>query len=576
MSSSYIYTEKNDCQDCYKCIRKCPVKAIKIEKQSASILQENCVYCGYCTISCPMGAKKVREDISSVKYLLQKNEDVIVSLAPTWVSEFPDFNKHEIISLLKKLGFSKISETALGAEIISTHIKNTLLNDKPGVHISPCCPSSVELIQKYYSSYSKHIIKVDTPMLAHGKFLREHYGNNVKVVFIGPCISKKGEADNNPGVIDVVITFNRLKEWLKDEGLLEEHPESDNKHKFEPFESNKGSLYPITGGMIAALRDKNKSAEVNYMSFSGINTIIPILNDLEKLENHAPVFLELMSCVEGCICGPGTSTEDAAALKRTLILKNYKSLNNNSSVPKLEQSLLNNYGNSQEILVSPHTESEIDEILKSIGKRLKTDELNCGGCGYEDCREFAKAILSDKAERSMCVSYMKRVAQDKASLLLQRIPYGVVIVDEELKVQESNKIFADFAGQEAVLAFEAKPGLEGADLTKLIPYYQYFSNLFHSRENVLEQDIHSGPHHLHLSIFKLDNQNLLCGIIHNLRAPEITREEIIKRTRKVIRENLSTVQKIAFYLGENASNMETLLNSIVDIQQEDYEERSVY
>ncbi len=572
MSANYIYTEVNNCQDCSKCIRECPVKAIKVKDQSASIIQENCIYCGHCTAVCPVKAKKAREDISTVKYLLQKFKRVYVSLAPSWVSEFAECDKHILISRLKKLGFAGVSETAIGAEIISSHVSSFLNGQSDGVYISPCCPSSIELIHKYYTPYSKNIINIDTPMLAHGKFLRELYGQDIKIVFIGPCIAKKKEADMTPGIIDAVITFKHLRQWIEEKHFTDPLENDGEKPDFVPFTANKGNLYPITGGMIAGIRKKENTHRVSFLSFSGVKTIIPILDDLPKLGKKSPVFLELLTCTEGCINGPGTLQHDSAAVKRTTILENYDFHNTSRLEIQLESDITNAYNFEEPVKQPEYSETVLNEVLQSIGKKTKNDEFNCGGCGYEECRDFAAALLNEKAERNMCVSYMKRVAQDKATALLQRMPYGVVIVDKNLKVVESNKNFAKLAGEEAVFAYEAKPGLEGADLTKLIPFHKYFSNLFHSGESVLEKDIRTGNQLFHLSVFRLEGQNLLCAILHNLRAPEISREEIVKRTRKVIRENLQTVQKIAFYLGENASNMETLLNSIVDIQDTDYDE----
>jgi PAS domain-containing protein len=281
--------------------------------------------------------------------------------------------------------------------------------------------------------------------------------------------------------------------------------------------------------------------------------------------------LELMACDGGCINGPGCSIKESLALKNMQVQPE-KPFVNKLFAPDPLPDLFNDYDYIEALEKFSYLETDIRETLRSIGKQSRDDELNCGGCGYESCRDFARAVLDGKAERKMCVSYMRRLAQDKASALLQRMPYGVVIVDKHLHIVESNRNFAELAGESALLAYDAKPGLEGTDLRKLVSYFGYFENLFHTGENTLEKDIKTDAQFLHLSIFPLQANHLLCGIVHNLRAPELRREEIVKRTRKVIRENLETVQKISFYLGENASNMETLLNSIVNIQDEDYED----
>ncbi len=574
MSTNYVYTEKNNCQDCYKCIRGCPVKAIKVEEQSASIINDFCICCGHCITVCPAGAKKAKRDISTVKYLLNTHKRVIVSLAPSWASEFPEFDRYQFVGLLKTLGFHEVSETAIGAELVSDHVAKILANTDRGVFISPCCPSVLELVLKYYPQHADSIIKVDTPMLAHGKFLREHYGNDVKIVFIGPCIAKKKEVDQNAGIIDCAITFKRIRTWMEEEGLHDQPASAFARAEFAPFSANKGNLYPIAGGMIAGVRNNLAAKRVSYMSFSGIQTIIPVLDDLHKLGSKSPLFLELLACPEGCVNGPGTSLRNSAAVKRTAILDSYDHHIASPAPIALSASLHNeyNYSGTLPVAISEYTEEQIAETLKSIGKTNKGDELNCAGCGYECCADFARAVLDSKAEIKMCVSYMRRVAQDKASVLIQRMPYGVVIVDRNLRVVESNRIFAELAGPDAVLAYEAKPGLEGADLKQLVPYHQYFQNLFSSHEANLEKDIRTDSHLLHLSIFSIEGRNMLGAIVHNLTVSELNRDEIVKRVRAVIRENLKTVQTIAFHLGENASSMETMLNTIVDIQNQSYDE----
>lgn len=577
MNDNIIYTEKNDCQDCYKCIRECPVKAIKVENHTASIMIENCVYCGHCVTVCPAGAKRVREDVGTAKSLLQQQKQVIASLAPSWVAEFPEYDKATMIRLLRNIGFTGVSETALGAELVSKQVIKERAGAASDVAISSCCPATVELILKYYPQYYKNILKVDTPMLAHGKYLKEHCGNDIKVIFIGPCIAKKKESENNPGIIDAVITFKSLRKWLSEEGLepdtLSGLGDTEPQHRgFEPIEARKGALYPIAGGMIAGIKPRLQQATGSFMSFSGTKNIHSILSNLPSLGKHAPVFLELMSCNEGCINGPGCTNTDSVAVKRARVLANQPTDTRTSVYPILRSGLYNTYQYYSPIRRRNYPQSEISETLKSIGMQNKENELNCGGCGYDTCRDFARAIVEGMAERKMCVSYIRRIAQDKAMALLQRMPYGVVIVDTKMRILELNRVFAEMAGEKVLLAEEARPGLEGADLRKIIPFHRYFQNLLDSGETVLEKDVKTDSKLYHLSIFTLDGRNQLCGILHNLRIPELKREEIEKRTRKVVKENLETVQKIAFHLGENASRMETLLNSIVDIQDDHIED----
>jgi len=570
---AYIYTEANDCQDCYKCIRECPVKAIRMENHSASVIQENCIYCGHCTSACPVGAKQVREDVSRVKYLIEGDDPVIVSLAPSYISEFPEYTPGEFAGMLVSLGFSSVSETALGAEMVSAAIRESQLLRTPGIHISPCCPSVLDLIHKYHPEHAHKIIELDTPMLAHGKYLKSLYGENARVVFIGPCIAKKKEADLNPGIIDAVITFKRLRRWMEEEGILHGENAGIRSAEFVPYTATDGKLYPVERGMIGGIKGSNENEDIAYLSYSGTEKILPILSNLEDLEGDSPVFLELMSCAGGCVNGPGTTKNHSLAGKELQVVNYWRRQgvgHGGFSIPQI--SLVNQHDGYEHLQISRPGESEINEILLSIGKKHKEDEFNCGGCGYENCRDFAMAVFSGKAESTMCISYMRRLAQDKATVLLQRMPYGVVIVNRKMQIVESNRNFAELLGEEVLRQHDADPGLEGYDLRELVPFHLYFSAIFSSGDAYFEKDIRFRDQFLHLSVFALEGKNMICAMLHNLRAPELNRAEMVKRTRKVIRENLETVQKIAFYLGENASNMETLLNSMVDIQKEDYDE----
>lgn len=570
MSTGYIYTEKNDCRDCYKCIRECPIKAIKMENRSASIIPERCVYCGHCTWVCPVEAKKVKEDISTVKYLLRNHKKVVVSLAPSYISEFSEYSPEEFAGILKMLGFYAVSETAIGAEIISKNFNKHFDTLPNGAYVSQCCPSVVELIMKYFPQHVDKILSQDTPMLAHGKYLKQYYGDDVKVVFIGPCIAKKREAEMTPGIIDAVVTFKKIKKWIDKELSLKISNNGIVKSDFEPFKAAHGNIYPLEGGMIANIHKHNPYNEIPFLTFSGMKNIIPIVQDLDSLNNGSKVFLELLACENGCINGPGTEQSISSAVRKLNIINNFKSNNEENNYKEVESlDFTNKYNYKAAVKVKHFEESEVIDTLQSIGKYTHADELNCGGCGYEKCIDFAHAILANKAEQKMCVSYMQRVAQDKANALLQRMPYGVAIVNRDLKIVECNRNFAELSGEDAVFAYEAKPGLEGAELRKLISYPQYFENLIDSGEDSLEKDIKTQEQFIHLSIFTLQGKQLYCAIVHNLRAPELKKDEMGKRVRRVIRENLETVQKIAFYLGENASNMETLLNSIVNIQDDD-------
>lgn len=566
MSAQAIFTEKNNCQDCYKCIRRCPVKAIKVANHSASVVGDLCVYCGQCIKHCPVGAKRVRDDSARVQHLLDSEERVFISLAPSYQAEFSDFGKDKLINALYLMGAEGVSETALGAELVTSASTKYLEENDQNILISSCCPTVVELIHKYFPQHTGLIAPILSPMLAHAKFLKDVYGDDIKVVFIGPCISKKQEMEWHPGYIDVVMSFADLRNMLIESGL-----EPDFIHhkaaKLVPYSARRGNEYPIDGGMVNGVRAELKDKEnVHLMSFTGINVIKDLFNGLDKIQGKEKVFLELMACEGGCINGPEFKNHQSIAKKKLDIVKNTDKRRPIQNITKdpLSLEIESAWGNNTRTPQNRHPESAIKDTLKVVGKVNEKDELNCGGCGYDSCRDFAIALLDKKAERSMCVSYMRQIAQNKATALLRKMPSGVVIVDENLQVVDSNIRFAEILGGDLPEIFKQKPGLAGAKLQKLISFHKIFAALIQSGEAQLERDVREGDRYMHASLFTIQPHRFVGAILRNMMEPEVKKDIVVKRTQEVIRKNMEVVQKIAYLMGENASFTETMLNSILD------------
>ena len=571
-----VYTEKSNCQDCYRCVKACPVKAIKLESGSASIVPDLCIYCGTCTLICPNGTKKVRNDLASVKQSLMRQEKIIVSLAPSYLSEYAKEDIHKVIAAFKEAGFWQVSETAIGAEKVAEATKAWIDSQPNGVYISSCCPSAVQLIKKYYPQYSSYIVPVFSPMITHSLFLKSIYPN-AKVAFVGPCAAKKSELDQFKGKIDFVLTFQEIKELFDDMGIYFEFMKPTEEDVFFPFKASKGNLYPIDGGMLTNMIDSITTTEARinhntgnvdarYMTFSGVQNIKEILSDFNQLDTSCKTFLELMTCEGGCIKGPCSNENCSSATKRVQVLKN---VNINKEEHNYEETLKQldiseNYDYIKAVEQKEYTQKQIQEALKRVNKKSEADELNCGGCGYDTCRQFAKALIDGRAENDMCVSYMRKIAQDKTNILLKKIPQGIVIVNESLKIVDTNEKFASMLGEEVKALYDTNPGLHGADITKLVPFHKFFSSVLSTGVDVLEQDIRDGDNYYGLSIFSVQDFSLVCGILQNLHAPEVRKDIVLKRTQDVIMENMKVVQKIAFLLGENASYTEAMLNSIVE------------
>ncbi|GAB7086143.1 [Fe-Fe] hydrogenase large subunit C-terminal domain-containing protein [Marinifilum fragile] len=557
-----VYTEQNDCQDCYKCIRECTLKAIKVVNNSAQILHNDCIYCGTCTQICPVNAKKVRDDVKRVKMMINRGDRIIVSIAPSFVTEFPNLKDDQFISALKELGFAEVSETALGAQEVSKHVASYVDSGENGVYISSACPSVVEMICKHYPEYKQNITPFLSPLLTHAKYLKEKSPDS-KVVFIGPCIAKKVESDEFPELLDASLTFTDLKNWFDEENLDPYlFPEDKVNNKFIPGKAGRGILYPIDGGMIMGIKENVSATDAVYMTFSGIGNIKNVLSDLNKYGKTNKLFLELLACEGGCVNGPGTEKEYSTAIKRLEVINKLDS--DEVAVLNADFSIQRNFESILPIPKYEHSENSIKEALTMIGKYSDKDEINCGGCGYNSCREFAKAYLEDRSEPNMCVSYMRKIAQDKSSALLRKIPSGVVIVNDELKIIEANQSFAGILGEEIEEVYQTIPGLVDADLKKIIPFHKLFASALTTGVDNLERDIKHENKILHVSIFSIHKHKIVGAIVRDMSQPYIQREEVVNRAKTVNRKNLETVQKIAYLLGENASETEEMLNSIVE------------
>jgi iron only hydrogenase large subunit-like protein len=585
-TKSPVYTIPTECQDCYRCIRRCPVKAIRVENNHAVVMSELCIACGRCVINCPAHAKRYRDDTPLVSKLLESGKKVIVSLAPSFRAEFAEYTPNQLISILKELGFYGVSETALGADLVSYEVASTLSRNisenNQKLFISSACPAAVEFIKRYMSDYASYITDCASPLLAHARYLRKVYGNDIEVVFIGPCIAKKREADVW-SEISAALTFKELRGMLTEEGIVNVQADGhidkngafvpwqgqkklSEKPDFIPRRAAKAELFPLEGGMIAACKKYKPLKDVRTIAVSGIEAIRDTLIGLDVAALSEPLFLEFLSCTGGCVNGPGTEQTSAMALRRMQTIDFAEDADNTlddntiSSIPEMKGTLP---GDTVE--KKTFTESQINDAMRSMGKYSTADEINCNGCGYETCRNFAVAMLNGVAEKTMCVSYMRKLAQKKANGLVRAIPSGVVIVDKNMTVVECNKNFARLIGQDIVDMYDVKPGLEGADLAAVTKSAQLFKSvLMPNGPDVVEREIHEAKKILHYTVFVIEKEEIAAGVVEDITAPKNQKDRTITQAQKVIDKNLATVQKIAFLLGENAAETESMLNSIIE------------
>ena len=548
-----VYTIENECQDCYKCVRHCPVKAIRIVGGKASVIPEACVACGECVKVCPAHAKKIRNDLARLRQLLDSSTRVYASVAPSFAAYFKGVTIGQLPAALKEIGFAGVSETAHGAEAVSAHVSK-LLEECPETPfmVSSACPAAVDMIRKYLPNWAKFISPLPSPVRAHCKLLKEKYGNDIKVVFFGPCAAKKNESDANPDQLALALVFPVLRQLLEEKGVLPEFVQQEAELELGPAEE--GRFYSVEGGMNDTIRDG--SDKVRFVSVSGLDNLRRLLSGTPPTEKRGrTVFLEALACPGGCVNGPamnaGASLDalfdtDAISPMRTSVGRCFSHCGGANYAPAAVKAL-------------DADETMISAALARVGKYSKADELNCGACGYSSCRDFARALLEGKAEEAMCHNFLRQSFQRTSNALIKYIPAAVVIVDENRGITECNRNFADLVGAGEI--FETLGNLNGIPVDDyLADFGDLFTGALAHGSEIEKFNQHLGERIVNISVFSIAKGKLAGAVIQDVTKNEFHREQIAARAREVIRKNVITVQQVARLFGEHIAETEIMLS----------------
>ncbi len=555
---SPVYTTENECQDCYKCVRHCPVKAIRIIDGKASVIPEACVACGECVKVCPAHAKKIRSDLARLKELLASGATLYASVAPSFAGYFRNVKIEQLAAALKKLGFAGVSETAHGAESVSAHVSKLLdATDSPLV-ISSACPAAVDMVRKYMPEYAEYISPLPSPVRAHCRLIKESCGAASKVVFFGPCAAKKNESDAHPDELSLAVLFPALEELLAERGI-----KFDEESDLALGPAEEGRFYSVEGGMNDTLRDGRK--DVRYVSVSGLEDFRRMLEDFDpkdfKLHPERytrKLFIEVLACPGGCVNGPamphgasGLATlyaTDACAPIRASTDRCFSHCGTSAYPPEA-------------VVEDEPDENAIVGALARVGKTTKADEVNCGACGYNSCREFAKALLAGKAEEDMCHIYLKKNFQRTSNALIKYIPAGVVIVDEKGGIVECNHLFAEMAG--ATGEYDVLGSLDGLNVDEFMPEFtELFAGAVEHGSEIVKYRQQWKDRIVTISVFPISKGEFAGAVIQDVTKNEGRREEIAAKARDVIRKNVYTVQQVARLFGEHIAETEIMLNEI--------------
>lgn len=547
--SEFLTLKKSNCKNCYKCIRHCPVKSIRFSANQAHIIGNECILCGQCFVVCPQNAKEVKDETEKAKVLIQSGDPVVASIAPSFIANYDGVGIESMNDALKKLGFHSAEETAIGATIVKKEYERLLQEEKRDVVISSCCHSVNLLIQKYFPKVLPYLADVVSPMQAHCMDIRKRI-QGAKVVFIGPCVSKKDEAEHYEGYADAVLTFEELTKWLKAEGIELRQETISN-------ENSRARFFPTAGGILKTM--ELNAPGYSYLTVDGVDNCISALRDIENGTAHN-CFIEMSACVGSCIGGPIMEKYHKSPVKDYMSVSNYAGSKDFLTEDHSYIDIRKSFELIERKAAQP-TEFEITNILHQMGKFKPEQELNCGTCGYDTCREKAIAIYHGKAEISMCLPFLKDKAESFSDTIVKNTTNALIVLNENLEVQQINtpamrimnlRYESDILGDQVVRILD--PGI-------FIKVQQSGVGVYNHKVYLAEYN-----RYVEQTVIPDNESRLLICIMRDVTDEERIRErkedirhQTIEVADKVVDKQMRIVQEIASLLGETAAETKIAL-----------------
>ena len=545
--------KKSNCKNCYKCIRHCPVKAIRFSGNQAHIIDNECILCGHCFVVCPQNAKEIVDGTEKARVLLGSGEPVVVSLAPSFIANYEGVGIESMRRALRKLGFFDVEETAIGATIVKTEYERMLREEERDIIITSCCHSVNLLIQKHFPSALEYLADVMSPMQAHCADIKRRMPN-AKTVFIGPCVAKKDEAEYYEGLVDAVLTFEELTNWLKSE-FIELERETDDTPE------SRARFFPTTGGILKTMAQN--APGYTYIALDGVDNCISALKDIESGKIHK-CFIEMSACVGSCIGGPVMEKyHSTSPIKDYVTVADYAGERDFEVDQPAPMELKKHFSMIEKKLQAP-SENDIMAVLRQMGKFKPSDELNCGSCGYNSCREKAIAIIQGKAEISMCLPFLKDKAESFSDTIVKNTPNGLIVLNENLEVQQINNAARKIMNIRAASDVLGEPVVRILDPT-------VFVQVRNSGRTVRDQRTYLAEYkkYVEQTVVYDSDSRMLIGIMRDITDEEADREKkarINKQTVEVadtvVEKQMRIVQEIASLLGETAAETKIALTKL--------------
>jgi len=569
MSSEIVFTRKAKCRDCHRCVRACPVKAIRVRDGQAQVVAERCIGCGTCIRECPQHAKAYRNDVTDAAALIADSELVVASVAPSYAAIFEPWERKRLPSALRRLGFRYVAETAAAAQVVAEAGAAYVARHPDQSFVWSSCPAATEYVRRYRPEMASMLMPIASPMVAHARWLRQRLGRGVKVIFIGPCVAKKAEAERPEcRDVDLALTFEELAEWLRDENV---HLSSCEESEFDETGAD-ARLYPLPDG---ALRTAGMlSADLGAKAFSADGfTDVDRALDLVA-ESTEPRILESLFCSGGCINGPATATRRNVFSRRFDLEDAASASADGHSIavhsgtgrlaPPADSSLLDAAVRTPTPVLRPVSVSAITEALAATGKTGPEDQLDCGACGYATCRDKAIAVVRGMAEPDMCIPYMRHLAETRNDLILDASPNGILTLDSHFQILSMNPAFRKhFRAGEATL---------GKNISVLMDPEPFLRLAATTDEDHLEMTIRHERYGVtfHQILFRLEDANQYVGIFVDITASEKDQRELeqmrtktVEQAQELLDHQIAIAQQLAEFLGESTARGEVLVQNLL-------------